>query len=169
MTGPRTPLRRHAVVVRGAMQELRAITNEAAKDNDAGKLGVDGWIRTAHRLIDLQVRTFAGFLQASLAGPSWAEPPSGEPPPSDPVEVPHPAPYPRTLAIAEPFARVGLPRVTIPNSVIKFLPDVLPENQRTFQIALKDYDYVGANYTGKVRLSAPDQSAEEPFWVTVGL
>jgi hypothetical protein len=169
VTGPRKPLRRHAAVARSAMAQLRAITNEAAKDNDAGTLGVDGWIRTGHRLIDLQVRTFAGFLQASMAGPWWAEPPSSDPLPSEPIPVPTEAQIPgTTITIAEPFVRVGLPRVTIPNNVIKFLPDVLSSGQQSFQIALKDYDYVGANYTGKVRLSAPGKP-DEVVPVTVGL
>lgn len=168
MTGPRKPLRRHAAVARSAIAQLRAITSEAAKDNDAGTLGVDGWIRTGHRLIDLQVRTFAGFLQASMAGPWWAEPPSGEPLPSEPIHVKKKVDYPRNITVAAPFVRVGLPRVTLPNNVIRFMPDVLPAQSDSFQIALKDYDYVGANYTGKVRLSASGKP-DEVVPVTVGL
>ena len=168
MTAPRKPLGRHAAIARGAIQQLRAITTEAAEDNDAGTLGVDGWIRTAHRLFDLQVRTFAGFLQASLAGPWWAEPPSGEPPPSEPVEVKTKTEHQRNISVATSFARVGLPWVKIPDHVIGFIPEVLPPGADTFQVALKDYDYVGANYTGKVRLSAQGQP-DEVIDVTVGL
>ena len=168
MTAPRNPLGRHAAVARGAIQQIRAITTEAAADNDAGTLGVDGWIRTAHRLIDLQVRTFGGLLQASLAGPWWAQPQSGEPPPSGPIEVETKPRYRRNISIAAPFTRVGLPWVKIPNDVIQFIPDVLDAGKNSFQIALKNYDYVGANYTGRVRLSARGQK-DEVFPVTVGL
>lgn len=168
MTAPRKPLGRHAAIARGAIQQLRAVTTEAAADNDAGTLGVDGWTRTAHRLIDLQVRTLAGLLQASLAGPWWAEPLSGEPPPSEPIDVKTKATYQRKISVAAPFARAGLSWVKIPNEVIRFIPEVLDPENESYQIALKDYDYVGANYTGKVRLSASGQK-DEVFPVTVGL
>jgi hypothetical protein len=167
MTAPRNPLPRHAAVARGAIQQLRAITTEAAEDNDRGELGVDGWIRTAHRLIDLQVRTFAGLLQASLAGPWWAEPPSGEPLPAE-IKVEEPKNYERKITVAAPFVRVGQTQTRLHSNVIRFIPEVLPKNADTFAIALEDYDYIGANYTGKVRLSAPDHE-DEVISVTVGL
>lgn len=173
MTGGNTPLQRPAAVARGFLDGINAVARDAANQNDAGTLGMDGWIRTGHQLIDVGIKAYAAFLQAAIAGPWWAAAePSGEPSPSEPVPVAARA-YPRRFTIVEPFARVGIPRQRIPNQAIRFEPDVLPIGATQFRIALKNYDYVGANYRAKIALSpagsASGAQPEKPIEVIVGL
>jgi hypothetical protein len=172
MTGRNTPLQRPAGVAQGFIEGVKAVARDAAQQNDAGTLGMDGWIRTGHQLIDLWVKAYASLVQAAIAGPWWASPVSGEPSPSEPITVPA-RPYPRRFTIVEPFARVGIPRIRIPNQAIRFEPDVLPIGATEFRIALNNYDFIGANYRAKIALSpagsAPGAQPETPFEVIVGL
>ena len=46
--------------------------------------------------------------------------------------------------------------------------EVLPGGATQFQIALRDYNFVGATYSGMVRLSPAGAKAEEPIPVTAG-
>jgi hypothetical protein len=173
MSDRTTRFRQAVAVPQGLMQGMTEIARDAAKQNDAGTLGVDGWIRAGHQMIDLWARVYAGFLQAIIAGPWWAAPPpSGEPLPSDPKTVPA-QPYPRKFTIVKPFARVGLPQIRIPNQFIRFEPEQLAAGQTQFRIALRNYNFVGANYTGTLRLSptatTPGTRSENPITVIVGL
>lgn len=173
MTGRTNPVQRPATVAQGFRDGVIAVVRDAAQRNDAGTLGMDGWIGTGHQLIDLWVKGYAAFLQAALAGPWWATPTGpGEPLPSAPITV-SAQPYPRKFTIVEPFARVGIPRQRIPNQAIRFEPDVLPIAATQFRIALKNYDFVGANYRGKIALSpaisVSGAQAEKPIEVIVGL
>jgi hypothetical protein len=170
VNGPTRRVRRQATVARGFMEQMRAVTRDAAKQNDAGTLGMDGWIQTMHKMIDVGVRTYAALLETAVAGPWWTEASPGEPPTSEKIEV-QSQPYPRKFTIVEPFARVGLPWVKIPNDVIRFEPEILPRGAEEFKIGLKDYDFCGANYTGTIRLSPAWSSGppEAPRTLTVGL
>jgi hypothetical protein len=173
MSDGKTRLEQAATMPRSAMEGLTAIAQDAARQNDAGTLGVDGWIRTGHRLVDLAVRAYAGFLQALIAGPWWAAPaPSGAPSPSEPIPVTAQS-YQRKFTIVKPFTRVGIPRMRIPNQFIRFEPELLPAGAKEFRIALRNYNFVGANYTGTIHLSkaaaAPGAQPEKPIEVTVGL
>jgi hypothetical protein len=61
--------------------------------------------------------------------------------------------------------------VKIPDYCIGFQPSVLPAGKTDFRIVLRDYRFVGANYTGKVILtSLTDVGAKrDEKQVTVGL
>jgi hypothetical protein len=159
-------------VPRGLMEGVTEIARDAAKQNDAGTLGVDGWIRAGHQMIDLGMGAYASLLQALIAGPWWAAPAPGEPEPSEPIPV-SAQPYPRKFTIVRPFVRVGIPRMRIPNHAIRFEPEQLPAGAREFRIALRDHNFVGATYKATVRLSPAaavrDAKAEKPFEVIVGL
>jgi hypothetical protein len=173
MSDRKTRFRQAVAVPQGLMEGINEIARDAARRNDAGTLGVDGWIRTGHQMIDLWARTYAGILQALIAGPWWAAaPPSGEPLPSDPIKVTA-RPYVRKFTIVKPFARVGLPQVRVPNQFIRFEPELLPAGQTQFRIALRNYNFVGANYTGTIRLSPAATTArgkaEKPKTVIAGL
>jgi hypothetical protein len=173
MTNRDTLFQRPAAAAQGFLDNVNALARDAARQNDAGTLGMDGWMRTGHQLIDLWVRTYASYLQAALSGPWWTSPAvSGEPLASEPIVVSEER-YPRTFRIVEPFARVGLPRTRIPAQAIRFEPDPLPIGATEFRIALKNYDFVGANYTGKIALipagSATTAQPEKPIDVIVGL
>ena len=94
-----------------------------------------------------------------------------EPLPSEIVDVKTATSYPRQIEVVGPFVRVGLPKVTIPPWAIEFQPSFLPAGITQFRLVLRDYRYVGANYTGTIRLSTqavanivPDEKV-----VTVGL
>jgi hypothetical protein len=164
-------MRRTANVMRGALRDFNTITEKASKTDKDGEWGLDAWIRVIHELVDLQVRTTAAVLQAAISGPWWTEPPDYEPEPSDPITVDNVKDYPRTLQAASPFVRIGLPQMAIPALSIGFVPEVLPAGENEFQVVLKDYRYVGANYEGTVRLrhQTDHGAAPEDQQVTVGL
>lgn len=173
MTNTNMPFQRPAAAAQGLLDRVNALARDAAKQNDAGTLGMDGWIRTGHQLIDLWVREYASYLQAAISGPWWAAPQvSGEPLASEPITVVAQR-YPRTFIIVEPFARVGLPRIRIPNQAIRFEPDPLPIGATEFRIALKNFDFIGSNYSAKIALipagSPFGAQAEKPIDVVVGL
>ena len=162
-------MRHTARVMRGAFSEFSTITRTASNTDKAGDWGLDAWVRIIHELVDLQVRTGAALIQTAMSGPWWADGPEEAPEPSDPVAV-TPADVARTLTAVSAFTRVGLPQMTIPASVIGFLPAELPANATSFQVFLKDYRFVGANYEGTVRLTDPTNSvAPKDVPVIVGL
>jgi hypothetical protein len=163
-------MNRTANVMRGALREVKTITENASRTDKVGDWGLDAWVRVIHELVDLQVRTSAAVLQAAISGPWWTEPLNDEPEPSDPVTV-EAKNYPRTLQAATPFVRIGLPEMAIPARSVGFIPEELPAEATEFQVVLKDYRFVGANYKGTVRLThANDPNAEpEDEEVTVGL
>jgi hypothetical protein len=172
MSDRKTRFQKVTAVPRGLMEGVTEIARDAAKQNDAGTLGVDGWIRTSHQMIDLGMRAYASLFQALIAGPWWAAPPPGEPEPSEPIEVSAQR-YPRKFTIVKPFVRVGIPRMRVPDHAIRFDPEQLPAGAKFFRIALRDQNFVGAVYKATIRLSpaatARDAEAEKPFEVIVGL
>ena len=173
MSNRQKRFRQATAVPRGLMEGMTGIASDAAEQNDAGTLGVDGWIRTGHQMIDMGMRAYAGLVQSLIAGPWWAAAPaSGEPEPSEPIKVPAQR-YPRKFTIVKPFVRVGIPRMRIPDHAIRFEPEELPAGAEEFKIALTDDNFVGATYKATVRLSPAaairDAKAEDPFEVIVGL
>jgi hypothetical protein len=155
-------------MMRGYMDEITTIVDNASVEDKEGRWGLDPWIRIVHDLVDLQVRTTAAVIQGALAGPWWATPaPEGLDP--EPVDV-EPANFPRIVS-ASPFTRVGQPMTVIPAASLDLEPDVLPAGAKQIQILLKDYRFVGANYEGRITLTnASDPKAEpETVEVTVGL
>ena len=144
---------------------------DAARQDDAGKWGVDGWIRLIHNLLDLHVRTYASTVNIALAGPSWwLRPTATEPGPSEAIDVTA-RPYPRTFAIAKPVEQIGRKDVRIPDHALAFESQVLAAGEKSFQIRLTDQRYVGASYTGTLRLQRADGTAgaSDSLTITVGL
>ena len=162
---------RGASLLRGALDQFNAIAQDAARTDQAGRWGVDGWIRLIHNVLDLQMRSWATAVDIGLAGPSWwLEPAATDPGPSDPIPVKSES-YPRTLSVVKPFVRVGRPDVRVPDGAIRFVPDVLPAGGTSFQIRMDDQRFVGASYLGTVRLRRADGTARDSSTVsfTVGL
>jgi hypothetical protein len=171
MTAPRAQLQRQAGFTREYFDQINAIAQDAARQDDAGKWGIDGWIRLIHNLLDLQVRTYATAVQAGLAGPSWwLRPTSTQPQPPDPIEVPK-RDYLRSVSIMTPFARVGRNDIRVPLGAIVFDPPVLAAGDTSVRILLTDDHFVGANYTGTICLRRADGAGREleTVTVTVGL
>ena len=166
---PSGTLQQQEDTARALLYQLNVIADAAAAEDKAGKWGLDGWIRTIHNLVDLQVRTYAALLQTSLTGSWWKKLFFGEPRPSEPILV-DPEPFARDLR-ADTFRRLALPKRTIPPSLIGFRPEYLPAGATQFQMYVKDYRYVGSNYTGDViltsRFTTPPVS--KTITVTVGL
>jgi hypothetical protein len=164
-------MQRTANVMRGALRDFNTITENASKTDKAGDWGLDAWIRVIHELVDLQVRTGAAVLQTVVSGPWWTEPLDDEPQPSDPQKVEEVRNYPRRMQAASSFVRIGLPRMAIPAHSIGFDPEVLPAGAEEFRVVLKDYRFVGANYTGTVRLTnaTNPRAAPDDQKVIVGL
>jgi hypothetical protein len=168
MSGRSMKIQQQADMMRGVRDQLTTIVKKAADEDKVGTWGMTGWSRLIYDLIDLSVRTYASILQSAVSGPFWAEQPN-EPLPSPPITVKSKS-YPRGLKAAG-FERVGLPAVKIPDYCIGFQPSVLPAGKTDFRIVLRDYRFVGANYTGRVILtSLTDVGAErDEKEVTVGL
>jgi hypothetical protein len=142
-------------------------------------LGMDDRIKLGHSLVDLWVKTYIALIQAWIGGPSGGGPGSSmasEPLPSEVIDV-APRNYPRQITADGPFVRVGLPKIKIPKSAIAFQPAFLPAGVTQFRIVLKDYRFIGANYTGSVTLAAsagmaglsPTDLVNDQKVVTVGL
>jgi hypothetical protein len=170
MNGPARLFAQQADMMQAMVDRVNTISKKADKEDDDGTWGVDGWIRTLHNLIDLQVRMYASFVQAAITNPLWwLEPPSGDPQPSEPITV-NEQPYPRSLKVIE-LSRLGCPTEKLQPSCVGFRPEILPAGATQFQLYLKDHNYVGANYTGKVALTKMgDPTAKpDPEPVTVGL
>lgn len=168
MSSRTTRTRQAKQMLRGYMNEVNTITENASVDDQTGRWGLDPWIRIVHELVDLQLRTTAAVIQGALAGPWWLQQTSEELDPEI-VDV-ESAPYPR-IVTASAFSRVGQPQTKIPPASLDLEPDVLPAGATQIQIRLKDYRYVGANYKGTIMLkNANDPSAKpDPVDVTVGL
>jgi hypothetical protein len=174
MNAPQPDLQRPAGVVRGYVDQINAIAQDAARRDDNGQWGIDGWVRLIHNLLDLNVRTYAGAVQAALAGPSWwLQPTSTQPIPPDPIEVPGPPrPYPRSVSVVAPFTRIGRPDIRIPLQAMTFQPAILGPGQTKIQITLTDDQFTGANYTGTLRIRRVGGGDDQNFQtvkVTVGL
>ncbi|WP_319430815.1 hypothetical protein [Mycobacterium sp. RTGN5] len=170
-TPPQPQLQRPASVVRGYYDQINEIAQDAARRDDAGKWGIDGWVRLIHNLLDLNMRTYAGAVQVALAGPSWwLQPTSTKPIPPDPIDVPD-RPYLRAVSVVQPFERIGRPDVRIPLQALTFEPALLAPGAKQVQIILTDDRYTGANYTGALRLRRADGAGQdsETVTVTVGL
>jgi hypothetical protein len=152
VTTPNAALRQH-------IGDASKLWVEAAEKSDTVVgLDMDERIILGHNLVDLWVKTYIALLEAFIAGPGGfgaGSSQASEPLPSEVIEV-TPRTYPRQVTIDVPFVRVGQPTVTIPRSAIAFLPEFLPAGITQFRIVLKDYRFIGANYSGRITLtSAP--------------
>ncbi|ULE33793.1 hypothetical protein [Mycobacterium sp. IDR2000157661] len=170
MSRGHTLLQQQADMVREILNRVDTISRNAAQQDDNGEWGLDGWIRVGHDLLDLQMRLYASIVQAVIAGPAmWLTPPASDPRPSEKVTV-EAKQYPRKIELVC-LRRVGQPSVAVPPTSIMFNPPVLQPKETLFEIVLTDDRFVGANYTGQVRLiNTTDPTAKAPVQdITVGL
>jgi hypothetical protein len=170
---PTTPIQTQSVLGQELIDKAATLWTEAAKQSDsAAGLGIDGRIALVHGLVDLWAKGWAAAIQTLLKAPGfWGTPQATDPLPSEIVDVKTATTYPRQIEAVGPFKRVGLPTMTIPSWAIGFQPSFLPAGITQFRIVLKDDRYIGANYTGTIKLSTqsvvnivPDELA-----VVVGL
>ena len=172
MSDPQTRIEQQAAEVKGLLDEATNISRDAAQRAVAGSYTLDDRINTIHVLFNVAVKSYVAILRLFIAGPLTGQPPQ-TPLPSEKIEI-TPQSYPRKCSIAMDFQRVGLPSETVPRECCIVLPDeVIEPNEKEIRIALNDYRYVGANYTGKLCLRPTTASAgsqsEEFHTVTIGL
>ena len=172
MTAPATRLSQHGDAAKQLIGRASGLLVEAADQSDGTGLGIDARINLMHSLVDLTVKGYVSLLQIALAGPNFGTTTTtaADPWPSEEITVDARS-YPRSLA-AKDFCRVGATGSAVPKSCIAFQPDILPAGFTTFRIVLKDYSFVGSNFTGTVILTSLDPTAAakpEEKAVTVGL
>ena len=171
-TADQVPLRRAASLTLGVLDQIKVIALDAAREDEAGRWGVDWLVRLVHNLLDLQMRTYATLVEIALAGPSrWQGEADTDSGPSLPVLLDKALPYPCTISIVKSFERVGRPGKVIPNHVPVFVPAVLAARATSFQVRLTDQNYAGASYLAKVRLRRSDGLGQDSHELsfTVGL
>lgn len=169
MNGGNPLLQQQADMVRGILNRVDTISRHAAQQDEDGQWGLDGWIRVGHDLLDLQMRWYASMVQAVIAGPAmWLTPPAGDPRPSEKVTV-KAKNCPEKIELVC-LRRVGQSSVAVPPTSIMFNPPVLQPEETLFELVLTDDRFVGANYTGQVRLvNTTDPTDVRTQDITVGL
>lgn len=176
MTTPKPPMRAHSAVAQQLVGKVAQRWVAAGDKSDSAQgLGTDGRIALVHDLCDLGMTGWGILAECVVSGPGAWLGTSCEcactPLPSEAVEV-QATTYPRQIEASGPFVRVGMPNVTIPASAISFEPSFLPAGATQFQLVLTNYNYLGANYTGTIKLStqgAVNNVAPVEMVVTVGL
>jgi hypothetical protein len=150
-------IRQFTATTNAAVAQARLIAQDAVAQIDAGTYGCEAWGQSLLKLFDIVARGSATHFQTAMSqaycGTSsttetW---PCGMQP-SDPISVPADNDYSRQLSVAVPFTRVG-GQMSIPDNMIGFQPAVLAAGATSFAVYLKDVQYIGASYTGTVRLT----------------
>jgi hypothetical protein len=139
-----------------AVAQARLVAKDAVSQIDASTFGCEAWGRSLVKLFDIVARGSATHFQTAMAHGCCPTSQTQEFPcgmqPSDPISVPADKDYSRQLSVQVPFTRVG-GQESIPNGKIGFDPDVLAAGATTFSVCLLDAQYMGASYTGTVRLT----------------
>ena len=173
MSTPTTPIQTQSALGQELIDKAAKLWTDAAKQSDsADGLGIDGRIALVHGLVDLWAKGWAAAIQTLIKAPGfWGMPQPTEPMPSEIIDVKAATTYPRQIEVVGPFERVGLPTMTIPPWAIGFQPSFLPAGITQFRLVLKDHRYIGANYTGTIRLSTQSVAniAPDDQVVVVGL
>jgi hypothetical protein len=164
-------LQQYAGLWLGVADQVDAISKKAAEADEAGKWGMDGWIRLIHDLLDLQLRTYVTVLKTAIAGPWWLPRPAEDPSP-EVFGVPAKGDA-RKFKIVKSFHRLGVPGEVIDDNKIVFDPVIVQPGDTQFTISVSDDNYIGANYVGTVGFTGatagPDTLAEDQREIIVGL
>jgi hypothetical protein len=140
-----------------AVAQARAVAQDVVGQIDAGTYGCEAACRSMVKFFDIVARGSATHFQTVLSHNCCGTSLAGATPccgmePSDPILVPADNAFARQLSIVMPFTRVG-GKLSIPNNLIGFTPAVLAAGATSFAVYLQDAQYVGASYTGTVRLT----------------
>ncbi len=156
MTDSPDAIQQFTATTNAAVAQARLVAKDAVSQIDAGTYGCEAWGRSVVKLFDIVARGSATHFKTATAHGCCPTTPTQESPcgmqPSDPISVPADKDYSRQLSVQGPFTRVG-GQENIPNDKIGFHPDVLPAGVTTFSVCLLDAQYMGASYTGTVRLT----------------
>jgi hypothetical protein len=163
-------VRQFTATTNAAVAQARVLAKDTVAQIDAGTFGCEAWGRSMIKLFDIMARGSATHFKTAIAHGCCPTAPDQEACECgmQPVEVSVPADkdYSRKLSVQVQFQRVGGDE-TIPNDKIPFVSDVLAAGDTTFSVRLLDAQYMGASYTGTVRLTrvtsnlAPASSTDE--------
>ncbi len=177
MTDSHSTVHQFTATTNAAVAQARVVAKDAVTQIDAGTYGCEAWCRSMVKMFDIMARGSAmhfktavshGCCHTSSTAQAW---PCGMKP-SDPIAVPADKDFARHPSVAVSFTRVG-GKETVPDDAIGFYPAVLPAGATRFSVYLKDPKYMGASYTGTVRLTtitsnlAPTSFVEHPVAVVL--
>ena len=155
MTDSPDTFQQFTATTNAAVAQARHVAKDAVSQIDAGTFGCEAWGRSVVKLFDIVARGSATHFKTAMAhGCCPTSPTQQWPCGMQPVDVSVPADqdYSRRLSVQVPFTRVG-GQENIPNDKIGFPSTVLAAGQTTFSVYLLDAQYMGASYTGTIRLT----------------
>jgi hypothetical protein len=169
-------VRQFTATTNAAVAQARVLAKDTVAQIDAGTYGCEAWGRSMIKLFDIMARGSATHFNTAIAHGCCPTTPNQQAWPCgmQPVEISVPADkdYSRQLSVQAQFTRVGGDE-KIPNDKIAFLSNVLAAGKSTFSVRLLDGQYMGASYTGTVRLTrltsnlAPAGHTDEVVTVTL--
>lgn len=156
MTDSPDAIQQFTATTNAVVAQAQLVAQDAVTQINAGTYGCEAWGRSLLTLFDIVAPGSATHFQIAISQACCGTSPSEETlcgmEPSDPISVPADNDFSRQLSVAVPFTRVG-GQVSIPNNLIGFQPTVLAAGATSFAVYLRDVEYIGASYTGTVRLS----------------
>ena len=159
MTDSRDAIRQFTATTDAAVAQARLVAQYAVAQIDAGTYGCEAWGRSMVQLFDIVARGSATHVQTAVSHGCCGTTSSGSSEgqcgmePCDPIAVQAvDDDYSRQLSVTVPLTRVGA-QVSIPPNMIGFQPAVLAAGATSFAVYLRDVQYIGASYTGTVRLT----------------
>lgn len=179
MSQPNNALQEQVAAAGQVIGQAGALWVAAAEKSDSAEgLGVDDRIQLVHGLVDLWVKGYVAWLGAIIKGGAFwpGPPPATVPLPSEVIPV-APRPYWRRIECVGSFVRVGMPNVAIAPPTFVFDPEFVPPAATQIRLVLRDYRFIGSNFTGKIKLTAaatatplaPQDLVSDERVVTVGL
>ncbi|BBZ45202.1 hypothetical protein [Mycobacterium parmense] len=150
-------VRQFTATTNAAVAQARLLADDAVAQIDAGTFGCEAWGRSMVKFFDIVARGSASHFRTAVAHGCGTTAPTQEAAcglqPSGPIHVAADPGYSRQLSIQQQFTQVG-GQVGIPDSKIAFHPtNVLAAGATSFSVRLLDARYMGASYTGTVRLT----------------
>jgi hypothetical protein len=156
MTDSRDAVQEFTKTTNAAVGQVRLVAKDAVAQIDAGTYGCEAWGRSMIKLFDIMARGSATHFQIAISDGCCPTSSTGGATcgmqPCDPIPVAADNDFSRELSVAVPFTRVG-GQVTIPPNLIGFKPAVLVAGATSFAVYLRNPQYMGASYTGTVRLT----------------
>jgi hypothetical protein len=159
MTNSRDAIQQFTETTNAAVSQARLVAQDTAAQINAGTYGCEDWCRSMVKLFDIVARGSATHFQTAVShgccGTSSCEDGSCGLEPSDQVRVDKDKvdnDSERAFSIVVPFTRVG-GTASIPSNLIAFKPNTLAAGAKSFSVRLLDAQYIGASYTGTVRLT----------------
>ena len=167
MTNSRDAIQQFTDTTDAAVAQARLVAQNTVAQIDAGTYGCEDWCRSMVKLFDIVARGSATHFQTAVShgccGTSSIDDTCCGLEPSDAIgvqEVDNTSE--RAYSIVVPFTRVG-GTASIPSNLIAFEPKTLPAGAKSFTVRLLDAQYMGASYTGTVRLArTPNNPAAPP-------